>query len=192
MADHRPGAGAVFLDRDGVLNRAVVRRGRPHPPASAAELEMLPGAVDACEMLRAAGFILVVVTNQPDVARGTQSQVEVEALNHEVRRHVPLDGVYVCPHDDGDRCPCRKPRPGLLVAAADDHGIDLTASFMVGDRWRDIDAGRAAGCRTAFIDYGYDERRPRWADVVVGDLSEAAHWICLMQSEPREELRAGL
>ena len=169
---------AVFLDRDGVLNRAVVRDRRPYPPVSAAQLEMLPGVAAACARLHDDGFVLVVVTNQPDIARGQQRVDEVDAIHRVLRDHVAVDAVYVCPHDDGDGCTCRKPQPGLLLRAAAEHGIDLPASFMVGDRWRDIEAGSRAGCRTVFIDYQYDERRPSGADVVVGDLSEATHWIC--------------
>jgi D-glycero-D-manno-heptose 1,7-bisphosphate phosphatase len=167
---------AVFLDRDGVLNAAVVRDGAPHPPADAEEVEVLPGVDEACRCLRAAGFELVVVTNQPDVARGTQTLEAVERINDVLRAALPLDEIVVCPHDDSDACDCRKPRPGMLVAAAGRRGIDLAASFMVGDRWRDVEAGRRAGCRTVFVDRGYDEPSAQ-PDVTVSDLAEAAVWI---------------
>lgn len=167
---------AVFLDRDGVLNRAVEREGRPHPPASAAELDVADGAAEACEALREAGLALIVVSNQPDVARHIQAPAEVDAIHAELFKHVPVDDVYVCFHDDADGCGCRKPAPGLLQAAAERHGLDLPASFMVGDRWRDVEAGRRAGCRTVFIDHGWDERRPV-ADAVVTGVLDAARWI---------------
>ncbi|MGE0446475.1 MAG: D-glycero-alpha-D-manno-heptose-1,7-bisphosphate 7-phosphatase [Vicinamibacterales bacterium] len=168
---------AVFLDRDGVINRAILRDGRPHPPARIEDLELLSGAAGALERLRAAGFRLVVVTNQPDVARGTQRADVVQAMHAKIASVLPIDDFRVCFHDDADACACRKPKPGLLLAAAADDGLDLAASVMVGDRWRDVEAGRRAGCRTAFIDYGYDERRPIAPDVVVASLSEAANWI---------------
>jgi D-glycero-D-manno-heptose 1,7-bisphosphate phosphatase len=167
---------AVFLDRDGVLNAAIVRGGVPHPPGDEDEVEVLPGVEDACRRLRAAGFELVVVTNQPDIARGTQTPEAVQRINDALFAALPLDAVVVCPHDDADGCACRKPKPGMLVDAAKRRGIDLAASFMVGDRWRDVEAGVRAGCRTIFLDRGYDER-PVQPDVSVSDLGEAAVWI---------------
>ena len=140
---------AVFLDRDGVLNRAVVRDGKPYPPPSVGEMEIVEGAAASLARLKELGFLLLVVTNQPDVARGTQTIETIEAMHDSMRRTLPLDDFLVCPHDDRDLCDCRKPRPGLLFQGQAKYGIDLGRSFMVGDRWRDIDAGRAAGCRTA-------------------------------------------
>lgn len=169
---------AVFLDRDGVLNRAVLRDGKPHPPASAAELELTPDAKDALESLRAKGYTLVVVTNQPDVSRGITSRETVDEINRRIASMLPLDDIYVCPHSDDDHCDCRKPKAGLLQQAARRHDIDLAASFMVGDRWRDVEAGQNAGCRTILIDDGYDERAPNHPpDVRVGSLREATDWI---------------
>jgi D-glycero-D-manno-heptose 1,7-bisphosphate phosphatase len=170
-------ARAVFLDRDGVLNAAVVRDGHPYPPVSVDEVEILPGVEEACTRLRGAGFDLVVVTNQPDIARGTQTIEAVSRINDALLAAVPLDEVVICPHDDADGCDCRKPKPGMLVAAAQRRGIDLAASFMVGDRWRDVEAGRRAGCRVVFVDYGYDEELAHEPDIVVRDLGAAADWI---------------
>ena len=168
---------AVFLDRDGVLNRAIVRNGTPYPPSGLAELEVLPGVVDACTALRAAGFLLIVVSNQPDVARGTQRREVVEAINDALCARGPLDDIRVCYHDEPDGCTCRKPRPGLLLEAARDWQIDLANSFMVGDRWKDIEAGRRAGCTTILIDYGYAEPQQSVPDHRVRSLVEAAGWI---------------
>ncbi len=168
---------AVFLDRDGVLNRAVVRDGRPYPPATAEEFEILPGAAEAVQELRDAGFLPVVATNQPDVARGTQSREVVEAMNDRLGAEMPIAAILVC-YEDGDHCPRKKPNPGMLLEAAEAHAIDLPASYMVGDRWRDVEAGRRAGCRTVFIDRGYDEPRPDPpADHDAADLTDAADWI---------------
>jgi transaldolase len=169
---------AVFLDRDGVINRAIVRGGKPYPPADILQLEVLPGVAQALERLRAAGFRLIVVTNQPDVARGVQTRETVEAIHAELlARGLPLDDFRVCYHDDDDDCACRKPKPGLLLAAAQEEGLDLTSSFLVGDRWRDIEAGKRAGCTTLFIDYRYVELERSQPDVRVRSLAEAANWI---------------
>jgi D-glycero-D-manno-heptose 1,7-bisphosphate phosphatase len=168
---------AVFLDRDGVLNEPVVREGKPYPPGDVSELRVCPGAAAACADLKRAGFVLIVVTNQPDVARGTQSREAVEAMNRELGSVMEIDDFCVCYHDDSAECECRKPKPGLLVGAARKWGLDLAASFMVGDRWRDVDAGIAAGCRTVFIDRGYNERKPVRENFTAKSLREAADWI---------------
>ena len=168
---------AVFLDRDGVLNRAVVREGKPYPPANVVEMEILPGVRESLEALRAAGFLLIVVTNQPDVARGTATREAVEAINAALGQALPIDEFRTCFHDSGFGCDCRKPKPGALLAAAAVHDIDLSASYMVGDRWRDTEAGRRAGCKTILIDYGYNEKRPKAVDYYVKSLCEAAKII---------------
>jgi D-glycero-D-manno-heptose 1,7-bisphosphate phosphatase len=168
---------AVFLDRDGVVNRAFLRQGKPYPPPTLAELRVLPGVREACLKLREAGFALILVTNQPDIARGTVTAQQVAEMNQHLQRYLQLDGIGVCPHDDSARCSCRKPQPGLLLEAARTWDIDLTASYIVGDRWRDIEAGHRAGCRTIFVDYGYAERRPDGPFLQVRSLREAANWI---------------
>src|ERR1035437_986572 len=162
---------AVFLDRDGVLNAALVREGRPYPPGSLAEMTLLPGVEDACARLKQGGFLLIVVTNQPDIARGTAAKGEVAAINAALKTRLGLDEICVCPHDDADNCACRKPKPGLLLDAAHPWKIALAQSFMIGDRWRDIEAGRAAGCRTIFVDHGYAERLPDAPDIVAPSLA---------------------
>jgi transaldolase len=179
------GRRAVFLDRDGVLNRAVVRDGRPYPPASVEEMEIPPGTAEALRELKRLGYLLVVVTNQPDVSRGKQTREAVEAIHARMGAELPLDVFRTCYHDDKEDCPCRKPKPGLLTMAAADLGIDLAASFMVGDRWRDVDAGAAAGCRTVWLDMQYRERGPSQpADARVADLWEAVRYIARISEEP--------
>jgi D-glycero-D-manno-heptose 1,7-bisphosphate phosphatase len=167
----------VFLDRDGVLVESTVRDGIPQSARSLSELRILPGVVRACERLRAAGFILIVVTNQPDVARGTLTAEAVEEMHQELRRTLPLDDVAACLHDDADGCDCRKPQPGMLLAAAEQWGVDLSTSFLVGDRWRDIEAARRAGCGAIFVDRGYAEAIASEPDATVKNLEEAAEWI---------------
>jgi D-glycero-D-manno-heptose 1,7-bisphosphate phosphatase len=165
---------AVFLDRDGVINRAVVVDGKPYPPASLSEMEILPGVTDAMTALHAEGWLLIVVTNQPDVARGTKSVADVESINQYLQQVLPIDELRTCYHDSCDGCDCRKPLPGALLAAAKIHDIDLSASYMVGDRWRDTEAGDRAGCQTIFIDYGYSEKQPENISFRVQSLAEAA------------------
>jgi D-glycero-D-manno-heptose 1,7-bisphosphate phosphatase len=172
-----PKVPAVFLDRDGVLNRPVLRDGLPHPPDSVKDLAVYPDAAPSLRRLSEAGYILVVVTNQPDVARGLQRAEVVHQINRELCEQVEVTAVYVCFHDDADRCRCRKPAPGLLLDAAEDLGLDLSRSFMVGDRWRDVEAGQRAGCRTVYIDRRYSERSPQNADLVTTSLADAVSWI---------------
>jgi D-glycero-D-manno-heptose 1,7-bisphosphate phosphatase len=170
----RPG---VFLDRDGVLNVAEERNGCRHPPSGPDDVKLLPGVIEACQRLRNEGLVLVVVTNQPDVARGTQKLPVVNAINERLQSRLRLDEVVVCPHDDKDGCACRKPKPGMILAAADRLGLDLGASTMVGDRWRDIEAGRAAGVATVFVDRGYHEQQPAQPDHVAAELIDAVPFI---------------
>lgn len=174
-ANHRDQA--VFLDRDGVLNESTMCDGVPRPPRSQSELVLLPGVEEACAALRGAGWLLIVVTNQPEIARGTLSPAIVDEINDRLRHVLQLDDVLVCPHDDADECQCRKPRAGLLRRAAASWSLDLQRSYMVGDRWRDVEAGREAGCVTIHVDRGYSERRPQAPDLVVDGLPEAAREI---------------
>jgi D-glycero-D-manno-heptose 1,7-bisphosphate phosphatase len=180
MSPLRP---AVFLDRDGTLNASVVRNGKPYPPAALGEFALLPGAAESCTRLDAAGFALVVVTNQPDVGRGTQRKEVVEAMHEHLRSLVPeIELIEVCyapgrgiPHPENHR---RKPAPGMLLDAAASLGLDLASSWMIGDRAGDIDAGHAAGCRTILIDWGYDEGEPATPPhFTVGNLAAAAEVV---------------
>ncbi|HEY3852548.1 MAG TPA: HAD family hydrolase [Steroidobacteraceae bacterium] len=165
---------AVFLDRDGVINRAEVRHGIPHPPASLRDLSILPRVPEALSLLKADGYALIVVTNQPDVARGTASLESVALIHARLQAGLALDAILTCFHDGTDACDCRKPEPGLLLHAAEAFNIDLSSSFMVGDRWRDIEAGRRAGCRTIWIDCGYLEQQAVNYHFRVESLAEAA------------------
>lgn len=178
---------AIFLDRDGVINRAIVRDGKPYPPMTVDELELVPGAPEALARLKAAGFRLIVVTNQPDVARGRQTREMVETLHDVLRNQLPIDEFCVCYHDDADSCTCRKPLPGLLLAAATEHDLALPASYLIGDRWRDVDAGQRAGCTTIFIDYDYAERKPGGVFVRAASLPEAVAWILSQETKPNAD-----
>ena len=172
-------ARAVFLDRDGVVNRALERDRKPYPPRNLDEFAILPDVPAACARLKAAGFLLVVVTNQPDVGRGTLPRETVETIHAEMCRRLPIDRVEVCYHpgQGASECDCRKPKPGMLLRAARALGVDLAQSWMVGDRWRDIDCGHAAGCRTIFIDRGYAEELRQKPHFSAGNLAQAADII---------------
>jgi D-glycero-D-manno-heptose 1,7-bisphosphate phosphatase len=177
------GKPAVFFDRDGVLNHAFVRDGKPYAPRDLSEFEIVGNGRQDLLRLKGMGFVLLVVTNQPDIARGTQTRGRVDEMHEKLRRELPIDDVFVCPHDNNDGCSCRKPAAGLLFEAAEHYGLDLRESYMVGDQWRDIDAGHAAGCTTILIDYGYKERGPtKEPDLRSRTLHEAAVFILKSRS----------
>ena len=184
---------AVFLDRDGVILRAIVRDGRPIAPASLEEAAYDPDAPAAIQRLRAAGFLTIVVTNQPDVGSGLLRAEAVEAIHADLRARLPVDDIKVCYHTSDDACACRKPKPGMLLDAARAWGVDLARSVMIGDRWSDIAAGRAAGCKTVLIDAAYAERAAEAPDATVRSLAEASQVILsTWNHRPRTEvLHAG-
>jgi len=181
MGEHEIRRRAVFLDRDGVINRPVVREGRPHPPAEARDFEFYEDVAAGCAQLEAAGYLLVVVTNQPDVGRGTQTRGAVEAMHRKMRDALPqIARVEVCWHAGaawGDPCDCRKPQPGMVLRAARALNIDLSRSFLIGDRWRDVDCGHGAGCRTIFVDRNYAETLRQPPDWTVKSFGQAVEVI---------------
>ena len=179
---------AVFLDRDGTLNVQVIRGRKPYAPQTVGEFNLFDGVTAACRALHAAGYTLVVATNQPDVGRGAQSQAVVEAMHAKLQDLVPeIARIEVC-YASGDESPAdprRKPEPGMLLDAARVLGLDLARSWLVGDRWRDIDCGRRAGVRTVFIDFGYAEALRAAPDFTVKSFAAAAR-IILAQPEGRK------
>jgi len=179
---------AVFLDRDGVLNEPIVRDGKPYPPTALAAFQLLPGVPEACVQLKGAGFLLVVVTNQPDVGRGTQSQTVVEEMHACLSAWLPIDRIEVC-YESGHEAHSEfhKPAPGMVLRAAAALDIDLAGSFMVGDRWRDIDCGHAAGCTTIFIDHGYAEKLRHQPHFHATNLLEAVQLILRHTPSPSHE-----
>jgi D-glycero-D-manno-heptose 1,7-bisphosphate phosphatase len=169
---------AVFLDRDGVLNHAMIKQGKPYPPSSLEELVIPDDALPALQMLKSLGYLLIGATNQPDVARGTTERSLVEAINARLLAVLPLDEIRVCYHDDHDACQCRKPLPGLMLQAAEEHGIELVDSIMIGDRWKDIEAGQRAQCKTIWLNRDYQESHPKQApNYITTSLMQAAIWI---------------
>lgn len=170
---------AVFLDRDGVLNQSIIIDRKPYGPKTVEEFVLSPD-LQELHKLRDLGYLLIVATNQPDVARGLISRAFVDELHARLLNAFAFDDIMVCFHRSEDHCLCRKPEPGLLYQAQDKYGIHLAASYMVGDRWRDILAGQVAGCRTVWIDHGYQEDAPDFhPDFSCVSLSEAVRWIML-------------
>jgi len=170
-------ARAVFLDRDGVINDATIIRGKPYPPRTLCETRIPDEVYTSLERLKNAKFLLIVVTNQPDIARKLIEKIEIDKINEYLADELPLDEIFVCPHDDADDCRCRKPKTGLIDDAAIKYSIDLGNSFLIGDRWRDVEAGIASGCKTFFINRNYDEKQPLKADFVVESLKDAVSVI---------------
>lgn len=176
------GRRAVFLDRDGVLNEGLVRGNKAYAPLSLGEFQLVDGAGEQIQRLRAAGFVCIVVTNQPEVARGTLDPTTLEQMHNMLRASVAVDDIYVCLHDPADGCDCHKPKPGMLQAAATRWRLDLRESFVVGDRWRDIEAGAGAGCYTILLERPYSACTT--ADARVGTLAEAVD-VILARAERR-------
>jgi D-glycero-D-manno-heptose 1,7-bisphosphate phosphatase len=188
MGEHEIKQRAVFLDRDGVINKPVVREGRPHPPAEVKDFELYEDVPAGCTQLEAAGYLLVVVTNQPDVARGAQTRAAVDAMHRKMLDALPqIARVEICWHagaEWGDACDCHKPEPGMVLRAAEALGIDLAQSFLIGDRWRDVDCGHRAGCRTVFIDRNYSEALRQQPDWTVRSFAQAVEAILRTEGVP--------
>ena len=188
MGEHGIKRRAVFLDRDGVINKPLVRAGRPYPPAEANDFELYEDVREGCARLAAAGYLLVVVTNQPDVGRGAQTRAVVEAMHRRMVEILPqISRVEVCWHAGGgwgDPCDCRKPQPGMVLRASQALDVALAQSFLVGDRWRDIDCGYNANCRTVFVDRNYDEVLRRQPDWTVRSFAQAVEVILQADGTP--------
>ena len=164
---------AVFLDRDGVVNKAFIENGLPTAPISLNELEILPGVKESILRLKKLNYICLLVTNQPDVSRGKIEKKNVIEMNNFLKKEIELDDIFACYHDDKDNCKCRKPKPGMIIQASKKWDIDVRKSFMIGDRWRDIQAGINAGCKTFFIDNNYNEDKLVEASYTSANLLDA-------------------
>ncbi len=170
---------AVFLDRDGVINRSKVIDGKAYAPRALSEFELLPGVKEACDALVKADFLLFVVTNQPDIGNGLVSREIVEQMHHTVLAALPITKIYTCPHTQQEGCACRKPKPGMLLAAQQEFALDMAQSFMVGDRYSDVCAAIAAGCEPVFIDYHYVETPDFNVNIRTENLQQAS--FCILQ-----------
>jgi D-glycero-D-manno-heptose 1,7-bisphosphate phosphatase len=169
--------GAVFLDRDGVVNRNVIRDGKPCAPRSLAQFHLLPGVKEATRALKGAGYPIIIVTNQPDIGNRFIAPSVVEAMHERLQTALAPAAIEVCPHSQGDGCDCRKPKPGMLTRAAARLGIALEKSFMVGDRWSDVAAGHAVGCHTILVRRDRQNQLPVRPDTIVGSMPAAARMI---------------
>lgn len=167
---------AIFLDADGVLNMAIIKNGKPVAPTTLAELNIPDEVKPSLVRLKTAGYLLICVTNKPDIERGLMTQADVDAIYAKIRHVLPLDDVFICYIEGSD---CYKPKPGLLLSATKKYDIVLELSYMIGDRWSDVKAGQNAGCKTIWIDRGYaDEKKPDPpADYTTQSLVEATQWI---------------
>jgi len=168
---------AVFLDRDGVLNISHVVSGKPYAPRKLEDFILVHGADSQLRRLKSAGFFLIVVTNQPDVGNGIVKKEVVEAMHARLKESLPVDGIEVCYASQEEGSIRRKPQPGMILDAAEKWNIDLAESFLIGDRWSDIEAAHRAGCVSIFIDHGYGERRPDRPDHVSKNLAESVEYI---------------
>lgn len=166
---------AIFLDRDGVINSTIIKEGKPFSPRKFEDFEFVDGIKNVLERFKTEGLLNIVVTNQPDIARGLMKKEELRKMHNLIRENLPVDDIFICPHDDADNCNCRKPKPGMLLEAAKKWDIDLSESFMIGDSWKDIEAGRNAGCTTLLIDSPYNKQID--SDLRANGLSAVAEMI---------------
>ena len=165
------GKSAIFLDRDGIVNKAIVKNNKPYSPQNFEELELVTGIRQLIEFLKHK-YLIFVVSNQPEVARGNQNKEDVETINDYLSSQLSIDSFLICFHDDQDFCNCRKPKAGLILWAAEKYDIDLKSSWVIGDRWRDIEMGKKVGCKTIFVNYNYDETQPLKPDFIVKSINE--------------------
>ena len=149
---------AIFIDRDGVINHLVSRDGGMYSPRLVTDFQIFPSVPDAIKQIREAGYLVVVVTNQPDISRGLLKPNVLDEMHQLLRAVCQVDAIYVCPHDNSDNCLCRKPLPGMLLQATTDLSIDLNNSWMIGDRATDMQAGNAVGLSNIFIASGQEQR----------------------------------
>jgi len=168
---------AVFLDRDGVINKPKVINGLPYPPSSLLELELYEDVSVSVMKLKNYGYKVFIVTNQPDIARGNVTLSDVNLIHDYLSNILDIDDIYMCTHDSSQNCMCRKPKPGLLLKAAKDHNINLNESYMIGDRWRDVGAAQKAECTPIFIDRGYSETQPDGEFIKATSVESAINFI---------------
>ncbi|HHT9125294.1 MAG TPA: D-glycero-alpha-D-manno-heptose-1,7-bisphosphate 7-phosphatase [Candidatus Brocadiia bacterium] len=166
---------AIFLDRDGVINKVFLSNGKPFSPRRFSEFELIPEVENALNSFKEVGFTNIVITNQPDIARGFLKWEELEKMHSLIRERLSIGDIFVCPHSDKDNCLCRKPKPGALLEAAKKWNVDLKGSFFIGDTWKDTVAGKRAGCKTILINMPYNQGVE--SDYRIEDLNKAVEII---------------
>lgn len=168
---------AIFLDRDGILNKVIIRRGKPSSPWNLKDFKLLSHIEKYLKTLNEIGFLNIVFTNQPDVKRGYLKIEDLEKMHQIIAEKLPIDEITFCPHDDKDNCSCRKPKPGLIFEAAKKWSIDLKNSFVIGDNWKDVVAGKNAGCKTILIKRSYNKNLKDSYDFEAKNLKDAVKII---------------
>jgi D-glycero-D-manno-heptose 1,7-bisphosphate phosphatase len=163
---------AVFLDRDGIVNRALIINKKPYPPLSVSDTFPIKEISELIKSWHDKGYLVIVITNQPDVANHLVEKSEVDKINRYLKSLVGFDDIFVCYHSEKDNCDCRKPKVGLFKQAKEKYNIAFSKSWMIGDRKKDIDAGKKIGCQTIFVDYDYDEKKPKNFDYTVESVKE--------------------
>ena len=163
---------AIFLDRDGIINRAVVLDRKPYAATRLKEVFVVEGIKDLIKRWHDENYLVIVLSNQPDIANHVVSKSKVDKINNYLKSQVLFDDVFVCPHNDKDNCDCRKPKTGLFMQAVQKYPINFSKSYVIGDRWRDIESGNAVGCKTIFVDYDYNEKKPENPDIIVKKVSD--------------------
>lgn len=172
---------AVFIERDGILNEVQAGPNHPISPMTMEEFRVNEKAKIPIKKLKDAGFVLIVTTNQPGISRGYQSRRDLDYMHDHLRRNFPVDDILVCAHEESDECPCRKPRPGLLIESAFKWQINLDQSYVISDKWQDAEAARTAGCtslllKSPWIGQGHH-------DFVLPSLKEIANKIITLRGE---------
>jgi D-glycero-D-manno-heptose 1,7-bisphosphate phosphatase len=148
---------AVFFDRDGVVNKIILRDGKPFSPRTLEEFIFAEGIQKTVSVLKRNGYKAILVSNQPDIARGHVTQDVLDQMTRRLSQEILFDDVFICPHDDDDHCACRKPKPGMILEAAAKWKIDLRGSYLIGDTWKDMEAGKTGGCKTILLDAVYNQ-----------------------------------
>jgi len=168
---------AVFLDRDGVINKPIIIDGKSYAPRLLKDFKIFPKVKSDVKKLKDKGFKVLVITNQPDIGNKLLKKSTLKEMHSILKAKVPLDKIYFCPHTRNDRCKCRKPKPGMIIKASNELKIDLKESYVVGDRKIDIDAGIKAGCKTIFVNNNYYEKKPTKQKKNVKSLHDAVKYI---------------
>lgn len=163
---------AIFLDRDGVINRVIMHNGIPNPPIRLSDVYLITGIKELIKKWHDDGYIVIVITNQPDVANNIVTKNKVDKINKYLKSEVMFDDIFVCYHNGNDNCNCRKPKVGLFIEAKTKYNIDFSKSYMIGDRWKDMEAGEKVGCKTIFIDNNYEEKKPIGPDYTFNKVSD--------------------
>ncbi len=163
---------AFFFDRDGILNKSIIKNHKPYSPRFPGELNLNRGLLSFIKKLKKRGFLIIVVSNQPDIKNGKLSSYSLNLMNSIIKKFFLVDEIYICTHGKNDNCECRKPKPGMLIEASKKWNIELSRSYLVGDRCKDIEAGKSMNCTTIFIDYNYDEPKPKNCNYIFFGISK--------------------